>query len=404
MPQSRSLAQGRRAFSFRVFIGLLLLFSNALSSKLSSSELDPTPYQVIATHAIGGPYQFTDEHYLLEAARGIRKMGSNLIKFSLSGHGYTRKPYFLERNPEVRSMKDLLTKHEVYRELMEMDFRFYHIWANPYRRTRWAAGVVEEEAKNLYEEFYELTEYLMTEYAGTGKQFFLGHWEGDWLLKGAMDPSVDPTPERIQGFAQYLNIRQKAVNDVRALYPNNGVSVYHYTEVNQVVKGIDGSRPTLANSVLPLVDVDFVSYSSYDSIQKPNMREELHRALDHIESNMKPREDIFGKRVFVGEYAIKAASVKYDPIEHDRRNREVTRAIIEWGCPFAIYWQFYCNEPRGDSYEGFWLIDDQQRKTPLYHRFKAYYERLDEFVALGRSRTGVDPTAAETRDFAVENF
>lgn len=404
MPHPLSLSRDHHALPFRVFIGLLFLFSNVLSSKLSSSELDPSPYQVIATHAIGGPYQFTDEHYLLEAARGIREMGSNLIKFSLSGHGYTRKPYFLGRNPEVRSIKDLLTKHEVYRELMEMDFRFYHIWANPYRKTRWQDGVDEKEAERLYEEFYELTDYLMTKYANTGKQFFLGHWEGDWLLKGATDPSVDPTPERIKGFAQYLNTRQKAVNDARDQHPNSDVSVYHYTEVNQVVKGIDGSRPTLTNSVLPLVDVDFVSYSSYDSIQRPNMREELHRALDHIESNMKPREDIQGKRVFVGEYAIKAASVKYDPTEHDRRNREVTRAIIEWGCPFAIYWQFYCNEPRGDSYEGFWLIDDQQRETPLYDRFVAYYRALDAFVLSARSRTGKYPTAEQIRNFAIEHF
>jgi hypothetical protein len=219
-----------------------------------------------------------------------------------------------------------------------------------------------------------------------------------------MDPNVDATPERIRGFAQYLNIRQRAINDVRSKIPNDGVWVYHYTEVNQVWKGIDGSRPTLTNSVLPLVDVDFVSYSSYDVLYSKNMREDLHRALDHIESQLKPRSDISGKRVFVGEYAIKAAGVKYDPQAHDRRNREVTRAILEWGCPFALYWEFYCNEPRGESYEGYWLVDDQQVRSPLYETFESYYTGVKQFVAESMRSTGKPPSDREIRDFAINHF
>jgi hypothetical protein len=359
---------------------------------------------VIATQAFGGPYQFTDEHYLLEVAREIRAMGSNFIKFQLSGSGYTRKPYFFERLPEVRSVTDLLTKHPVYRELMEMDFRYYHIWAMPYRRVRWQDGMDREEILDLYREFYELTTHLMTEYAGTGKQFYLGHWEGDWVLLGGFDASKDPTPIRIQGFAQFLNARQKAIEDARSQFEDSDVQVFHYTEVNQVVKGLDGSRPTLTNAVLPLIDIDYVSYSSYDTIQKPNMREALHEALDHIESKMKPRPDLPGKRVFVGEYAIKASSVDYDPITHDERNREVTRAILEWGAPFAVYWQFYCNEPRGDGFEGFWLVDNEGRQTPLYDRFTNYYANLNTFVHDHIEKTGERPSEGAIRAFAIEHF
>ncbi|MEO0509813.1 MAG: phosphopantothenoylcysteine decarboxylase, partial [Verrucomicrobiota bacterium] len=235
-------------------------------------------------------------------------------------------------------MAALLRKQPVYKEVMDMDFRFYHMWASPYAKPGWQDGLNPTELKIIYKDFYELTTYLLTEYKGSGKRFFLGHWEGDWLLIGKTDASIDPTPQRILGFAQYLNVRQQAIEDARVELQGQGVWVYHYTEVNQVWKGIDGSRPTLTNSVLPLVNVDFVSYSSYDVIQRKTMREDLHRALDHIESQLKPRPELPGKRVFVGEYAIKAASVKYDPLEHEARNREVTHAILEWGCPFAIYW------------------------------------------------------------------
>jgi hypothetical protein len=356
---------------------------------------------IVGTQAIGGPYQFSSDSYLVEVAEEIHAMGSNLIKFALSPKKYAKRPYKLDKIEGVESMRDLLVKHPEFQKVMSMDFRYYHIWANPYCTTRWHDGVNEKEEDALYREFYELVEYLLTEYAGTGKAFFLGHWEGDWLLSGAMNAKVDPTPERIAGFAQYLNIRQRAVNDAKATLEAKDVWVYHYTEVNLVVKGLDGSRPTLTNSVLPLVDVDFVSYSSYDSIQVPNMQQLLHQALDHIESNMKPRPNFPGKRVFVGEYGIKGAIVDYDPIEHERRNREITKAIVEWGCPFALYWQFYCNEPRGDGYEGFWLVDDQNQQLPLYNTFKGYYSAVRTYIEESFKTSGKDPSPSEIRAFAV---
>ena len=372
---------------------------------MSAKAVPAIPNMIVGTQAIGGPYQFTGENYLLEASREIEAMGSNLIKFAINPRTYTKRPYFLEEESGIDSMTDLLEKHPVYREVMDMDFRFYHMWANPYARPGWQDGLTESEEEALYDEFYELAAYLLTKYKSSGKIFFLGHWEGDWLLKGKMDPTVDPTPERIKGFAQYLNVRQRAINDAREKRQGNGVWVYHYAEVNMVYKGIDGSRPTLTNSVLPLVDVDFVSYSSYDVIHRKNMREDLFAALDHIESQMKPRPEISGKRVFVGEYAIKALSVKFDAEEHDRRNREVTHAMIEWGCPFVLYWQFFCNEKNdNDVHEGFWLVDDKGQRVPLYDTFQNYYAEVKQFVADSIRRRGSAPSQDEIRAFALKHF
>lgn len=384
---------------------LAFCFLNLHVCILSASDADPFEGNLlVATQAIGGPYQFTDEAYLLEVARGIEDMGSNLIKFALNPRTYTKQPYSLGRVRGIDSMAALLRKQPVYKEVMDMDFRFYHMWASPYAKPGWQDGLNPTELKIIYKDFYELTTYLLTEYKGSGKRFFLGHWEGDWLLIGKTDASIDPTPQRILGFAQYLNVRQQAIEDARVELQGQGVWVYHYTEVNQVWKGIDGSRPTLTNSVLPLVNVDFVSYSSYDVIQRKTMREDLHRALDHIESQLKPRPELPGKRVFVGEYAIKAASVKYDPLEHEARNREVTHAILEWGCPFAIYWQFYCNEPRGHGYQGFWLVNDKAEKLPLYHTFKDYYAELSEFIAATKKASGQTSSKTQIQEFAVNYF
>jgi hypothetical protein len=401
-----TLSRSRSVGLFSLLLLACPLFG-AADAIVTNSEYDSAPTMlnmIVGTQAIGGPYQFTDDAYLLEVAREIEGLGSNLIKFSVNPRKYAKRPYLLDEVSGIDSMVDLLDQHPVYKKLMRMDFRFYHMWANPYAQTRWQDGVSQSEERALYDEFYELATHLLDTYRGSGKLFFLGHWEGDWLLQGAMDANVDATPERIKGFAQYLNIRQRAINDARTHLPNAGVWVYHYTEVNLVWKGIDGSRPTLTNAVLPLVDIDFVSYSCYDVLHGKNMREDLHRALDHIESQLKPRPDIFGKRVFVGEYAIKAAAVKYDPQAHDRRNREVTRAILEWGCPFALYWQFYCNEPRGDGYQGYWLVDDQQVRYPLYQTFKDYYSSVRSYVAETFQRTGGAPSPEAIRAHAIKQF
>lgn len=384
------------------FVAVLWLLVCANDPRLQATE--PHPNFIVGTQAVGGPYQFTEDNYLVEAAREIQAMGSNLLKFSLNARSYHKEPYYMEEIGDVKSMTDLLRRHPVYQEVLAMDFDIYHFWAIPLSRASWQDGLDEAEEQELYEEFHELATYLLTRFKGTGKSFYIGHWEGDWLLKGKMDPNVDPTPERIAGFAQYLNVRQRAINDAREALPDNGVTIYHYTEVNMVWKGIDGKRPTLTNSVLPLVDVDFVSYSAYDTIQREDMKSALHRALDHIESQLKPRTDIVGKRVFVGEYAIKASSVGYDREEHERRNREVTRAILEWGCPFALYWEFYCNEPKGDSYEGFWLVDSEGAKWPLYETFKNYYKSVRTYIEEARGGNASVPGPEAIREFAIDYF
>lgn len=361
---------------------------------------------ILGVHAIGGPYQLTDEPYLIEVARELEAMGSGIIKFNASPR-YTKRPYFLEPVPGIDSIATLLDRHPVFREVLSMGFRDYFFWATPLGDVRWGDGLSDAESKRLFDEFHELTRYLLTEFNNTGKHFHLGHWEGDWLLIPNQNPKLDPSPTRIQGMIDYLNVRQAAVEKARKTTPHSNVAVYHYTEVNLVMKGLDGSRPTLTNAVLPHVDVDFVSYSSYDTIQGDNMRERVFQALDHIESRMKPRPDWPGKRVYAGEFAIRASLVDFDPAEHDRRNREVIAAFLEWGCPYILYWQMYCNEVREDleqGYNGFWLVDPEGTKYSLYHTLDNYWTEARNYIAATKASRGSDPTDEEMHAFALNFF
>jgi hypothetical protein len=90
--------------------------------------------------------------------------------------------------------------------------------------------------------------------------FFLGHWEGDWYLLPDRNPDNNPTQKSIDGMIDWLNIRQKAVDDARAdamkENPSIKSKVYHYTEVNRVRDAMINNKPRLVNEVLPHVDVD----------------------------------------------------------------------------------------------------------------------------------------------------
>ena len=194
-----------------------------------------------------------------------------------------------------------------------------------------------------YREVYELTGYLLKTYSGTGKSFYLGHWEGDGLLRGTISRENDArvTPVAVQGMIDWLTARQRAVDDAKRDTPHHGVQVWNYTEVNHVTIARDEGRPALVNKVLPHVSVDFVSYSAWDTCNTPRAGN-IKSALDYIESKLTPKPGITGKRVFIGEYGYPVGKPKpegeseHTPQEQDELSRVVMRAGLEWGCPFVL--------------------------------------------------------------------
>jgi hypothetical protein len=124
-----------------------------------------------------------------------------------------------------------------------------------------------------------------------------------------------------------------------------------------------------------------VSYSCYDSLgwggktelkTGKDQRDHLKKALDTIESKLKPKEGIQGKRVFIGEFAFRRNLLK-SPYLNDAYCRNVFQAAIEWGCPFVLYWEMYNNEIDEDgNHRGYWLIDNHGVKTQLYYTVLEY--------------------------------
>lgn len=380
-----------------IFIMICCYNTNGTEKK----KLDTTNY-ILSTQTIGPKYQFTKDTKLVETAKIIHEIGSNTLKIALSKK-YSKNHYGLPEREEIKSVKDLAEKEPSFKTVLDMPFAYYHIWVYTFSSGKsWTDGFTEEEQKKEYREVYDLAKYLLKTYNGTGKTFLLGNWEGDWHLHPNYERNKDPSPVRIKGMTDWYNVRQKAIDDAKKDVKDTDVKVYHYAEVNLVQKGMKGKK-CLINSVLPNTNVDYLSYSSYDTTNpfKGNVKKELHKALDYMESKLPPKKGIKGKRVFIGEYGVPTVHAG-SPEKQDRYSRDVCVASLEWGCPFVMYWQVYCNEINKNKHRGYWLIDNKNKKQPFFYTLRNYHSEMKKYVADFKKKNGRAPTDAEIRKKAIE--
>ena len=358
---------------------------------------------IISTQTFNARYGFTGKSRLIETAEIIKGLGCNSIKFSLNP---------LAADEELNSMINwmplkLATECTTLKTVLDMDFKHTLIWVTT-PGVEWADGMSEEEKTKEYNSMKELTEHLLTTYKGTGRYFYIGHWEGDWLLLGNYDNTTQTIdPVRIQGMTDWYNTRQKAVEDARKAV-NSDVKVYNYAEVNRVTPALYKNYDRMVNKVLPDIDVDYISYSSYESIVEEvsgedyaKLKDYLFKSLDYIEEQLKPRSDIKGKRVFIGEFGYPLTVVNNSSVNQAKRTANVLRAAIEWGCPFALYWEMYDNE--GDKL-GYWMINSKNVKQPVYYMYEDFCNDMHDFVKEYALANGQAPGDKEFRTYASDWF
>jgi len=358
--------------------------------------VEPVPDRfnyIVGTQTFSPAYQFTEQTKLVETAEAIARLGSNAIKFRLANDYATRGDIPVGAK-KIESLTELAQEASIKR-VFEMPFAYYLLWVSPFRGADWKKDYSPEKQAREYDEVYELTCHLLKTYRGTHKVFYLGHWEGDWLLRGSFGDTSGVTTERITGMIAWLNVRQKAIDAAKRDTPHEAVDVWHYTEVNRVVDAMHGLH-SVTNDVLPKSNVDFVSYSAYDS-----QRGDLTKSLNYIESKLPEKKGIQGKRVFIGEYGFPAA--RHTPAEQERLSRAVMRAGVDWGCPFVLYWEMYNNEVKDGKQVGFWLIDDHNVKQPIYETHQRFYRWSRDFVSQWtKQHPGQTLPSEEYRHAAVE--
>ena len=78
------------------------------------------------------------------------------------------------------------------------------------------------------------------------------------------------------------------------------------------------------------------------------------------------------------------------------------RTALEWGCPFALYWELYNNEVRsGGSQSSFWMIDSANVRQPVFETHRAYYAWARQFVAEAVAQTTRPPSELAFRKAAL---
>ena len=356
---------------------------------------------VLGTQTFGPKYQFTGKAPLVETAEIIRDMGATVVKFALEPGSRKER----ESRSGIGSLVQLARDEPSHRQVLDMPFCHFILWVTAFNQGDWTKGLSSKHRDAEYAEIYELVWHLLRNYDGSGKAFYLGHWEGDGMLRHSIARENDArvTPQAVQGMVDWLNARQAAVDDAKRDTPHSGVDVWHYTEVNHVVPARDEDRPAVVNRVLPSVPVDFVSYSAYDTTNRASPAE-IVSALNYIESKLVPKPAIRGKRVFIGEYGyplLEGDKVVRTPQQQEALSRIPMLAGLEWGCPFVLYWELYNNEVTGEgSHRGFWMIDDKGVKQPIFHTHTRYYKWAREFVETRCLVTGKPPSETEFRSAA----
>ena len=338
---------------------------------------------IVGTQTFGVKYKFTDDISLVETAKQIYNMGSRTLKFALSRQTMGSQYFDIPYDSNINTLEKLARDEPSVKSVLDMPFNNYIIWLYPFTQntTAFLDGYSAAEATNAYNEIYEFCVYMLDTYNNSGKTFYLGHWEGDWYLHPNYDPNAVPTDIAVAGMIDWLNVRQHAVDNAKRDTAFTNVQIYNYAEVNLVQKGMDGEK-CMINDVIPNVDVDFVSYSSYDTTipNKGNISNILFTALNYIESKMQSKNGFMGKRVFIGEFGFPLELTQSQELQ-DSYSKDVCRTAIEWGTPFVLYWEMYCNETNSaGGHRGFWLVDDHNRKQVAYYTFKNYYEAMNTFV------------------------
>jgi len=347
--------------------------SKANTNAAKKSELR----DIIGITHVSGEYYLTDKDYLNEGADRILTLGSRVIKVWFDNP--PRSYPFNSEWPKMNTFVEM-AQSPYFQKLFNKPFKTFILMCFSTGRGGgyWINGITEKQKKDEQRQFYELTKHLLTTYKNTGKTFVLQHWEGDWLIRGNFDAKSDPTPTAIKSMIEWLNARQAGVNQAKQDVGQHGVRLYHAAEVNRVVDSMKQGKPNMVNSVLPHTNLDLVSYSAWDAatahFKDPNM---LRDALEFIARNTPDSPDFGNKNVYMGEFGMPENNYSAEQIQKAIPN--AVQTALDWGCPYIVYWQLYCNELKkgkrkspvksNDDVRGFWLIRPDGSKAWTWDYF-----------------------------------
>lgn len=317
------------------------------------------------THT-GGKYCLTTEPFIIEGARKINSLGIKTVKFFLSKDMSKQFPY----NSDWSATKDKswveIVSSPYFEEVFKMDFKtiVFNITDHNQQLSKPDADFTESS-----KEIGDLARYLLVKFKDRDITFIIKNWEGDWILRSNdkednawANVPADKKALRCENFIKWINARQEAIDAAVNENTDSKCKVYQALEANKVISTMN-SLPSVANSVLPYVKVDLVSWSSYDGLTSANT---IKAGIDYLaKMHLKKGRFPGNQTVMIGEIGFQENMVSFNVYE---RMRAIYDACIEKEVPYIIYWEVYCNEPKisadkdkfypmktADEMKGLWL-------------------------------------------------
>jgi hypothetical protein len=328
----------------------------------ANAQNPPTPSFPVGAAGIGARYHFTSDPPNVEEAKVMVGLGAKMHKFNLA-----------PLTPNNWTLLQTAQQDIGIASILALPFETFVFWAYSQNASNVSPSPSNPTADNVfapqylqtnYDEIYDLVIWLRRVYNGSNRSFFIGDWEMD--NKMACSGSCDPVPATIANVIAWENTRQQAVDDAKAATPDSSVAVWHYAEINFVQQVISGStKPRMINAVLPDINPDYVSYSSWDSLW-PSITA-LPGALTYIQTHMPPKPGVPGVRVFVGEFGAKASYWGAD--KQASLSMSIINEALKWGAPLLFYWAVYDN-----TTSGYWLIDATDTPQSIYYSFQEQYK------------------------------
>jgi len=341
--------------------------------------------RVGATH-VAGKYHLTSKPFLLEGAEKLLDLGTKLGKFWLIPKTIKSSYPFNSQWPECRSLLELV-RTPYFEKLLGMPFETLFFEAHAPIEESWRRPSLKPDFyENVTKEFFDLTAHLYQTLRNRQVTVVLQHWEGDWMLRGRggemWTQPPDDWPQLCERMVKWLAARQAGVSQARARYGSGArCRVAHATEVNRVTD-IWKNIPTVTQHVLPKVELDLISYSSYDGLGDPLT---MWQCIQEIKKFARTGPLFGPKAVCIGEIGIPE---NVQPNRIVERWDEMMGVFLASDMLYIIHWELYCNEFKGNQnpppktpvtdpnlLRGFWLIKPDGSLSESGRYFHALWKK-----------------------------
>jgi hypothetical protein len=333
---------------------------------------------------VSGKYCFTEKPFLLEGAEKLLSLGTRLGKFWFEPARVRQSYPFHSQWGSYRTLVDL-ARSEYFAQLWQMPFATFVLEAMAPSEEGWRkAGLSDDFCAAVTREYFDVTAHFYRLFRDRAVTVVLQNWEGDWQLRGEgqeWNPPPADWKQRCEQMQRWLAARQAGVAKARAEFGAGAKCVVaHAAEVNRVDDAFKGI-PTMTRHVLPGVEVDLVSYSTYDGMDGGPLH--FWKCLEEIRAHARTGP-LFGRgAVAIGEFGIPENA---SPKRITERYDEALGVMLAANVRYAAHWELYCNEfaaagkpptPVSDPklMRGFWLMKPDGSLSEGGKYFSALWRR-----------------------------